>query len=228
MTMSTREVAELTGKQHKDVLYDTRCMFLQLGVNSADFSAQFKDSTNRTLPMYRLPKDLTLTLVSGYSVTLRHRIVTRWMESGGEHAWRCAALLARPRWGLRGLYLQKLQSLNPGLQNCPPLVLGIKPGLRVFEVHDSTVKVSHLHSAFTQKGELAECDPRLFTRCNVPLRHRDKRCRHSQHDDTDHDGPIELRPPPRITRECCAYKCREDDQDDEDKPYGPQGRLKLK
>ena len=71
MTMSTKEIAELTGKDHKNVLYDTRCMFLQLGLNSAEFSAQFKDSTNRSLPMYRLPKDLTLTLVAGYSVPLR-------------------------------------------------------------------------------------------------------------------------------------------------------------
>jgi hypothetical protein len=30
--------------------------------------------------MYRLPKDLTLTLISGYSVPMRHKIVTRWQE----------------------------------------------------------------------------------------------------------------------------------------------------
>lgn len=34
----------------------------------------------RSVEMYQLPKDLTLTLVAGYSVPLRHRIVTRWME----------------------------------------------------------------------------------------------------------------------------------------------------
>lgn len=94
MTMSTKEIAELTGKDHKNVLYDTRCMFLQLGLNSAEFSAQFKDSTNRSLPMYRLPKDLTLTLVAGYSVPLRHKIVTRWMERSTKKAPR-----SQP-WGL--------------------------------------------------------------------------------------------------------------------------------
>lgn len=80
ITMTSREIAELTGKHHKDVLYDIRCMLDQLGMHSADFSAQYKDSTGRTLPMFTLPKDLTLTLIAGYSVPLRHRIVTRWQE----------------------------------------------------------------------------------------------------------------------------------------------------
>lgn len=30
--------------------------------------------------MFRLPKDLTITLVSGYNVQMRHRIVMRWQE----------------------------------------------------------------------------------------------------------------------------------------------------
>lgn len=67
MSMSTWELAELTGKDHKHVLYDTRCMFLQLGLTSADFSANLPDAYGRSRQVYRLPKDLTLTLVSGYS-----------------------------------------------------------------------------------------------------------------------------------------------------------------
>lgn len=71
MTMSTKEIAELPGKQHKDVLYDTRCMFLQLGKAAADFSAtarvQGPNNSMRSVETYNLPKDLTLTLVAGYS-----------------------------------------------------------------------------------------------------------------------------------------------------------------
>ncbi len=78
--MSTREIAELTGKQHKDVLYDTRKMLADLGKHWADFSAQYKDTTGRALPVFNLPKDLTLTLVSGYNVQMRHRIIARWLE----------------------------------------------------------------------------------------------------------------------------------------------------
>lgn len=61
-------------------------MFLQPGIASAEFSAQFKDRINRSLPMYRLPKDLTLTLVSGYSVTLRHNRLRRNASSAGKGA----------------------------------------------------------------------------------------------------------------------------------------------
>jgi len=83
-TMSSREIAELTGKQHKDVLRDIRTMVDQLGVDSAQFCAQWQDfyadSTGRSLPMFNLPKRETLILVSGYSVPVRARIIDRWQE----------------------------------------------------------------------------------------------------------------------------------------------------
>lgn len=40
LSMSTLEISELTGKQHKDVLYDTRKMLSDLEKRWADFSAQ--------------------------------------------------------------------------------------------------------------------------------------------------------------------------------------------
>ncbi len=65
LTMSSREIAELTGKQHKDVLRDIRNMLDQLGQDSAQFGAQYFDPTDRALPYFNLPKDLTINLVSG-------------------------------------------------------------------------------------------------------------------------------------------------------------------
>jgi phage antirepressor YoqD-like protein len=79
-TMSSREIAELTGKDHKHVLQDVRNMLDQLGMTLAEFSANLPDAYGRPQPVYMLPKDLTITLVSGYSVVMRHRIVTRWQE----------------------------------------------------------------------------------------------------------------------------------------------------
>ena len=80
LTMTSREIAELTGKQHKDVLYDIRKMLEELEVHSADFSAEYKDSTGRTLPAFTLPKRETYILITGYSVTMRAKIIDRWQE----------------------------------------------------------------------------------------------------------------------------------------------------
>lgn len=80
LTMSSKEIAELTGKLHAHVLRDIRNMLDDLGEAESKFGSSYKDTTGRTLPMYSLPKDLTITLVAGYSVVMRHRIVTRWQE----------------------------------------------------------------------------------------------------------------------------------------------------
>ena len=80
LTMSSLEIAELTGKQHKNVLMDIRNMLNQLEIQSAIFTADYKDSKGRTYQCYNLPKRETLVLVSGYSVTMRARIIDRWQE----------------------------------------------------------------------------------------------------------------------------------------------------
>lgn len=78
VTMSSLEIAELTGKRHKHVLVDIRKMLAE--VNSAEKSAQYKDSTGRSLPMLLLNKEECLCLISGYSIKLRMAIIKRWQE----------------------------------------------------------------------------------------------------------------------------------------------------
>lgn len=41
--MSIREIAELTGKNHKDVMRDIRTVLEQAGIESAQFRAVYKD-----------------------------------------------------------------------------------------------------------------------------------------------------------------------------------------
>ena len=83
-TMTSREIAELTGKRHDHVMADIRKMLSELGLNSPDFSGQYKDSTGRTLPCFNLPRRECMILVSGYSIPMRARIVDRWeaLETG--------------------------------------------------------------------------------------------------------------------------------------------------
>lgn len=80
LTMTSREIAELTGKQHKDVLYDTRKMLEELGKTSADFSADLPDAYGRPQPGFTLPKRETYILITGYSVAMRAKIIDRWQE----------------------------------------------------------------------------------------------------------------------------------------------------
>ena len=80
LSMSTREIAELTGKEHYTVLRDfcDVCEALEIGADS--FAASYLSEQNKPTLMYELPKKLTTTLVSGYSIKMRHKIVERWME----------------------------------------------------------------------------------------------------------------------------------------------------
>lgn len=82
--MSSREIAALTGKRHDHVMADCRKMFDSLNLQSPDFSGDYKDSKGRTYQEYWLDQDLTMTLMMGYSIPLRHKVATRWrqLESG--------------------------------------------------------------------------------------------------------------------------------------------------
>ncbi|WP_349238815.1 Rha family transcriptional regulator [Pseudomonas umsongensis] len=63
VTMSSVEIAELTKKNHKNVMADIRTMLEALGIQSAEFSADYTDSRNRPMPCFHLPRDLTETLI---------------------------------------------------------------------------------------------------------------------------------------------------------------------
>ena len=80
LTMSSREIADLTGKEHKNVLSDIRNMLEKLGKTSADFSADLPDAYGRIQPGFKLDRELTMTLVSGYDIPLRHRVVVKLAE----------------------------------------------------------------------------------------------------------------------------------------------------
>lgn len=79
-TMSSLEIAELTGKEHKHVRRDIENMLTKLPLNQSSFGRTYIDSRNRAQEVYELPKRESLILVSGYSVELRAKIIDRWDE----------------------------------------------------------------------------------------------------------------------------------------------------
>lgn len=86
VTMTTVEIAELTGKAHKNVLADARKVIEMIGgLKSQPSSLGYSEATytnkqNREHPMLVLDKHLTFTLITGYDTGLRYNVVGRWIE----------------------------------------------------------------------------------------------------------------------------------------------------
>ncbi|MGK7079553.1 Rha family transcriptional regulator [Enterobacter cloacae] len=158
--MSSREIAKLTGKQHKDVLYDCRKMFESLNLQSADFSADYQDDRGRTYQEYWLDQDLTMTLMMGYSIPLRHKVATRWrqLESGEALPQKSASHL--PEFRRARAIKMEVEAMSLALSFMPKLSDVAKQTAMARAVNDAAgiellplpkVEV-HLHTA----GDIAE------------------------------------------------------------------------
>lgn len=83
VSMTSLQIAELTGKEHRNVLRDIEEMVaaLSIGVEYSSklscIKSTYKASNGKKNPMYILPKRETLILVSGYSTELRAKIIDR-------------------------------------------------------------------------------------------------------------------------------------------------------
>ncbi|WFY25160.1 Rha family transcriptional regulator [Enterobacter ludwigii] len=158
--MSSREIAKLTGKQHKDVLYDCRKMFESLNIQSADFSADYQDDRGRTYKEYWLDQDLTMTLMMGYSIPLRHKVATRWrqLESGEALPQKSASHL--PEFRRARAIKMEVEAMSLALSFMPKLSDVAKQTAMARAVNDAAgiellplPKVEeHLHTA----GDIAE------------------------------------------------------------------------
>lgn len=80
-TMSSREIAELTGKEHSNVLRDTRNMLESLDDSNLndEYYQVLTDARGYTSEIL-FNKNLSLLLVSGYNINLRMAIIKRWQE----------------------------------------------------------------------------------------------------------------------------------------------------
>ena len=79
--MTSLEIAEVTGKQHKHVMRDIRALLKQ-GLQQSNFGLMFKISklghgAERKDPYYQLTPKGCLILASGYDALLREKIINR-------------------------------------------------------------------------------------------------------------------------------------------------------
>jgi len=79
-TMSSREIAELTGKQHQHVKRDIEKMLGDLKEDVSKFGQIYFDSQNRARREYCLDREHTYCLLTGYSAAMRMAVIKRWRE----------------------------------------------------------------------------------------------------------------------------------------------------
>lgn len=80
LTMSSRQIAEYTGKEHKHVRRDIKNMLQALGEDESKFGRIYIDSMNREQVEYDLNEELTITLVTGYNVVMRNTVIKEWQR----------------------------------------------------------------------------------------------------------------------------------------------------
>ena len=148
-TMSSREIAELTGKQLSHIHRDFKTMMNDLGVTesgvltingaSSKYGSAFDyelDAQGR-ISLINLNQELTLTLVSGYSAKLRNAIIKRWQEL--ESAVQAPAALP-------GNYIEALQALIESEKEKSAAKEQLQLAAPKIEFHDSIVNDSQTFS----------------------------------------------------------------------------------
>ncbi|MBS7696289.1 MULTISPECIES: phage regulatory protein/antirepressor Ant [unclassified Chelatococcus] len=82
-TMPSPEIATLTGKRHHHVMRDIKTMLEALDLPATNFGGYYIGENGKELPCFHLPRDLTMTLVTGYSIPLRKKVIDRLDEIEG-------------------------------------------------------------------------------------------------------------------------------------------------
>lgn len=80
-TMSSREIAKLTGKDHGHVMRDIRKLQDQVGdMFAGSIQSWIHPQNGQSYDEYLLDKDTCLTLLLGYDAVARMKVVKRWQE----------------------------------------------------------------------------------------------------------------------------------------------------
>ncbi|MBV2132029.1 phage antirepressor KilAC domain-containing protein [Pseudomonas sp. MAP12] len=96
VTMSSIEIAELTGKEHKNVIRDIRAMRGELEKDGSDLSHDIREELDARgyAVCIHLTREMTELLLTGYSVSLRLKVIRRLNELEAKQAPRVPQTLA--------------------------------------------------------------------------------------------------------------------------------------
>lgn len=118
-TMSSREITDLTGSTHDNVLKTVRAL-VERGVVSGNETPYVHSQNGQTYNEFRLDFRNTMVVVSGYSPELRARIIDRWQQLEVERqAFDPATILENPA-AMRGLlltYTEKVIALEATVED---------------------------------------------------------------------------------------------------------------
>lgn len=117
--MTSREIAEVTGKEHKNVLAAIRLMEGAWGkVTGLSFKlSEYTDSTGRKLPMYQLTKTECLYIATKFNDEARAKLVIRWEELETKERQIVPALPQTYLEALKALVLSEEQKQVLALEN---------------------------------------------------------------------------------------------------------------
>ena len=95
-TMSSREIAELTGSEHSNVLKTIRNLIAK-GVVLGNECTYENKQNGQTYPEFFLDYRNTMVVVSGYSVELRAAIIDRWQDLENHYTNNVVQEIALPK-----------------------------------------------------------------------------------------------------------------------------------
>jgi len=125
LTMSSLEIAELTGKRPADVMRDIRKMLLDLEINERSFASVYKDAKGEARNCFKLPRRETDILLTGYSIPMRAVVIDRWRELEAAAAKPTQVANLNDPAALRGLllgYTEQVLQLEHKLEEAAPAI----------------------------------------------------------------------------------------------------------
>jgi len=120
--ITSLEIAELTGKRHKNVIRDIRNQLEELEIGETKFEHTYFDTQGKEQPMFSLDKEQSLILAGGYNIKLRQKIIQRWLELELQQPKTIEEMQAELLIAYQQRDLETTRSINHGYKS----VIGVK------------------------------------------------------------------------------------------------------